>query len=62
MASTLITRAMLASQAAGYELAELSVDAANSTGAVGGYERLGFTTRNRLVGHAKEIPAEPATD
>ena len=49
LASALITRSLEALAGAGYVRAELDVDAANSTGAVGLYERLGFRPVRRSV-------------
>jgi mycothiol synthase len=49
LASALITRSLEALSGAGYVRAELDVDAANSTGAVTLYERLGFRPVRRSV-------------
>jgi ribosomal protein S18 acetylase RimI-like enzyme len=56
VASALIARALAAYRAAGVSTAELGVDSANPTGALGVYERMGFarglssTTYGRAIG------------
>lgn len=55
VATALIAATMRAFADAGLEYATLGVDAANPTGALGLYERLGFETFHRLVTLVKEL-------
>ncbi len=55
IASALVTMALRAARADGYGTASLSVDADSPTGAIGLYERLGFTTALTKVNAAKPI-------
>lgn len=54
-ASALLTEALGAYRAAGYVRATLDVDADNSTGALGVYQRLGFAVERRSVTHVLSI-------
>jgi mycothiol synthase len=49
LATTLLLRGMTAFRAAGMDAASLGVDTENPTGAVGLYERVGFTVNRRFV-------------
>jgi mycothiol synthase len=55
VASALLTEALTAYAAAGYERAALSVDTGNPTGALGLYERCGFVTRKRCTTYARPL-------
>jgi mycothiol synthase len=55
IASSLIRMALAAARADGFDTASLGVDAGSLTGAVGLYERLGFTVRQTLVVHLKTL-------
>jgi ribosomal protein S18 acetylase RimI-like enzyme len=55
VASALLNRAMTGGFAAGFRSAGLSVDAANPTGALGVYERAGFTVDTRWVTHSLPV-------
>ena len=55
IASALVTMSLRAARAAGYGTASLSVDADSPTGAIGLYERLGFTTALTKVNAARPI-------
>lgn len=56
-ASALISAVLAAAAADGYQRAALGVDAANITGALRLYERLGFETVRSATSWAREIPA-----
>ena len=49
LATALLVRGMIAFRAAGMDAASLGVDTENPTGAVGLYERVGFTVNRRFV-------------
>src|SRR6266508_508073 len=51
-ANALLTSALTAAAADGFETASLGVDAANPTGALGLYERLGFTVNRRQASYS----------
>lgn len=55
LASLLLAAAMPAYRAAGYQQAGLDVDSENPTGALGLYERLGFTLTHRSVTWTKPV-------
>jgi mycothiol synthase len=55
IASALLTRAMAEARAAGFAAASLGVDADSPTGAVGLYERLGFTVMGTWVSERKPL-------
>jgi mycothiol synthase len=55
IASALLARAMAEARAAGFETASLGVDADSPTGAVGLYERLGFTTAGTWISERKPL-------
>lgn len=55
IASSLIRLALATARADGLDTASLGVDAGSLTGAVGLYERLGFTVRQTLVVHTKTL-------
>jgi ribosomal protein S18 acetylase RimI-like enzyme len=55
LARALLARTLAAGRQAGYGSASLGVDADNPTGALGLYERLGFTVRRKYVTYVKEI-------
>jgi ribosomal protein S18 acetylase RimI-like enzyme len=60
IASALLTRAVTEARAAGFDTASLGVDADSPSGAVGLYERLGFTAAGTWISHQKPlIPAQP---
>jgi mycothiol synthase len=56
LAAALLTEAMTAAADAGMTHAALGVDAASPTGAVGVYERAGFTVESRAVTYAASLP------
>jgi mycothiol synthase len=58
LASALMSRAMATARKDGFTAASLNVDADSPTGAVGVYERLGFTIRDTWVQLTKDLPAE----
>ena len=58
VASALLSQALIAYGAAGYERAALDVDSANGTGALGLYERIGFHTVRSSTRWVREVPAE----
>jgi mycothiol synthase len=60
VASALIARALHAAAEQGYDQAELSVDAANPSGAFGVYERAGFTVADTFVRWGREKAASEA--
>jgi mycothiol synthase len=55
IASALMARALAGAQAAGFGSASLGVDAGSPTGALGLYERAGFTVLHTSVSHAKPL-------
>jgi mycothiol synthase len=55
IASALLTRAMTEARAAGFSTALLGVDADSPTGAVGLYERLGFTAAGTWISQRKPL-------
>jgi mycothiol synthase len=59
LAAALLTDALSAAAAAGKTHAALEVDAASPTGAVGVYERAGFTVESRAVTYAASTTASP---
>lgn len=58
VASALLTHALAAYRTAGYEQAGLDVDSANGTGALGLYERVGFTVVRSSTSWVREIAAQ----
>ena len=59
LATLLMADALRSFAAAGRDRAALDVDTANPTGALGLYERLGFTTWRTMVAHARAVPTTP---
>jgi mycothiol synthase len=57
LAGAMLARVLRACAAAGLGAVVLGVDAENPTGAVGVYERVGFTVESRGVTYARELPA-----
>jgi mycothiol synthase len=57
VASALVARAMALAAASGRTVSQLGVDSENPSGAMGVYERLGFTTTSRLVTFQLPLPA-----
>lgn len=57
IASALLLRALTEARAAGYASASLGVDADSPTGALGLYQRAGFTVMHTSVTHTKPLPA-----
>ena len=55
LASSLLTRVLADGQAAGFGTASLGVDADSPTGAVGVYERVGFTVDHTSVAQGKKL-------
>jgi mycothiol synthase len=55
IASALLTRAMTEARAAGFDTASLGVDADSPSGAVGLYERLGFTATGTWISQLKPL-------
>ena len=55
LASSLLTRVLADGQAAGFGTASLGVDAGSPTGAVGVYERAGFTVDHTAVTQSKNL-------
>lgn len=55
IASTLLQHVLVAARQAGYDEASLGVDSANPTGALGVYERAGFTVETRWTDYAKQV-------
>jgi mycothiol synthase len=61
LAGTLLAHCLHAYAAAGYDEASLHVDSENPTGALGIYERVGFTVESTWLGYAASFPsADPA--
>ena len=61
IASALLARALAEARAAGFATASLGVDADSPTGALGLYERAGFTVRETWIAELKAVlAAEPA--
>ena len=61
IASALLTRALTGARAAGFASASLGVDADSPTGALGLYQRIGFTVMLTSVTNMKPLPtAQPA--
>jgi mycothiol synthase len=61
IASALLARALAEARAAGFDTASLGVDADSPTGALGLYERAGFTVRETWIAELKPVlAAEPA--
>lgn len=58
LASALICESMRRFRDAGFEAVTLGVDAANPTGALGLYERLGFTVIKRFVVYSKAVAVQ----
>jgi ribosomal protein S18 acetylase RimI-like enzyme len=58
VAGALLAHALRAAGEAGKPRAGLEVDAANPTGAVGLYERVGFTVETRAVTYVSPLPAD----
>lgn len=58
VASALLGSALAACREAGYQRAALDVDMANATGALGLYERYGFTLDRRRISHVKPLVAD----
>ena len=59
LGSLLLATALRAYAAAGYQQAGLDVDSENPTGALGLYERLGFTVAHRWVAWSKTLAPPP---
>jgi ribosomal protein S18 acetylase RimI-like enzyme len=57
LGSLLLATALTAYREAGYDLAGLDVDSENATGALGLYQRLGFTVDHRWVAWSKPVDA-----
>ncbi len=57
LASALLAGALTAAADAGFTTAALNVDAANPSGAVGVYERVGFTVESQSVSYTLILPA-----
>lgn len=57
IASALLTTALTAAKADGFDTATLDVDADSPTGALGLYERLGFVVRDTKIAHRKVLRA-----
>jgi mycothiol synthase len=57
LARATIAKVLAEAAQAGYQRAALGVDADNPTGALGLYERLGFTTHNKFVSYRLPLPA-----
>jgi ribosomal protein S18 acetylase RimI-like enzyme len=55
VASALIAHAVATARSRGFETASLHVDGENSTGALGVYERSGFTCEGRRASYGKEL-------
>jgi mycothiol synthase len=62
IATGLVAMTLRAAAAEGYDTATLTVDADSPTGAVGIYERLGFTTKDTRVAVRKSLYQPPAAD
>jgi mycothiol synthase len=58
LASSLLTRVLTDGKAAGFGTASLGVDADSTTGAVGVYERAGFTVDHTAVTQCKKLATE----
>jgi ribosomal protein S18 acetylase RimI-like enzyme len=56
IASTLLARALTGAGAAGFTAASLRVDADSLTGALGLYERAGFTVEHTSITQLKHLP------
>jgi ribosomal protein S18 acetylase RimI-like enzyme len=56
IASALLSRALTEARAAGFTNASLNVDADSPTGALGLYERAGFTVEHTAVTQVKQLP------
>jgi mycothiol synthase len=57
LAAAMLADVLAACGEAGFEAVNLGVDAANPSGAVGVYERVGFTVRSRYITYARALPA-----
>lgn len=57
LAAAMLSEVLSRAAAAGMATVTLAVDAANPTGAVGVYERAGFTVHHRAVTYTLELPA-----
>lgn len=55
LAGTLLQHVLAAARQAGYDEAALDVDSANPTGALGVYERAGFSVETRWTDYAKQV-------
>lgn len=55
LAALALAKVMAEAKASGFQRASLGVDADNPTGALGLYERLGYTTKNRWISHRLPI-------
>lgn len=55
IATALLARALAEAQAAGFATASLTVDADSPTGALGLYQRVGFTVRDTWVAQFKPL-------
>lgn len=62
IASALLARALSEASTAGFTTSLLEVDADSMTGAVGLYERAGFTTDHLTVTHIKGLPGSHPTE
>ena len=60
LGTLLLATALARYREAGYQAARLDVDTENGTGALGLYERLGFTVDHRWVTWMKQVPTGPA--
>jgi mycothiol synthase len=59
LAGALVADTMAAAAVAGKTTATLGVDADSPTGAVGVYERVGFSVRSRFVSYHRPLLPEP---
>ena len=55
IASALVTRALATARAGGFATATLDADAGSASGAVGLYERIGFTVQDTWVTQTKRL-------
>jgi mycothiol synthase len=62
IASALLTRVLTDAAAAGFTTASLGVDADSMTGAVGLYQRAGFTVHHSTITHTKALPVTGTAD
>ena len=61
LGTALVCASLAAMRDAGYDRATLTVDAANPTGAVSLYERLGFVAERQIVSYQRPIGPSPST-